>query len=399
MGLLDGILGTSIDDPRTGATAAMVQGLLGSNNALGGMSHGLLGYQDQMARGRRQQQIEQMQKMQLAEMQRAMQQQAAQDKFRASIPSPQMQAAQQALQGGGGPTQSNAAQMRPVDPMAQFMHGAMQSGEITPMQYMQSQQKDTAPIISKAGDVARDRTGKILWQNEDKTTQPAALQEYAFAKQQGYGGSFLDFQLAQKRAGASSVSVGYGAPVAGIGPDGKPAFFQPSKDGSPPSVVQGFTPEGKAKPVEFTKSLAGLNELSNGLDSYSEALKSNGGVNPLAIGKQRAGLQSAFTALQMGMKNAFELGALAGPDIALLNGMIIDPTSPKAMMLGDKGIAEQNERAREYIRNRGRAVYKAHGMDAPAEYGQGAAPAPKPGGGLSAQEQAELAALRKQLGR
>ena len=107
MGLLDGMLGTSIDDPRTGATAAMVQGLLSGNNALGGMSQGLLGYQDQMARAKRQQQIEQMQKMQLAEMQRAMQQQAAQDKFRASIPSPQMQATQKAMQGGGGPTTSN----------------------------------------------------------------------------------------------------------------------------------------------------------------------------------------------------------------------------------------------------------------------------------------------------
>lgn len=36
---------------------------------------------------------------------------------------------------------------------------------------------------------------------------PSAVKEYSFAKGQGYDGSFVDFQLAQKKAGASSVSV------------------------------------------------------------------------------------------------------------------------------------------------------------------------------------------------
>ena len=38
----------------------------------------------------------------------------------------------------------------------------------------------------------------------------------------------------------------YGSPVAGIGPDGKPVFFQPSKAGTAPSIVQGVSP----RPVE-----------------------------------------------------------------------------------------------------------------------------------------------------
>jgi hypothetical protein len=39
---------------------------------------------------------------------------------------------------------------------------------------------------------------------------PSAVREYEFAKGQGYQGSFMDFQLSQKRAGASRVQVDAG---------------------------------------------------------------------------------------------------------------------------------------------------------------------------------------------
>lgn len=41
----------------------------------------------------------------------------------------------------------------------------------------------------------------------DTASTPANIQEYNFAKEQGYGGSFLDFQLAQKKAGAVSTTI------------------------------------------------------------------------------------------------------------------------------------------------------------------------------------------------
>lgn len=40
-----------------------------------------------------------------------------------------------------------------------------------------------------------------------KEALPAAIQEYNFAKSQGYGGSMLDYELAKKRAGASNTTV------------------------------------------------------------------------------------------------------------------------------------------------------------------------------------------------
>ncbi|WP_210171804.1 hypothetical protein [Mesorhizobium sp. Root157] len=48
----------------------------------------------------------------------------------------------------------------------------------------------------------------------------ATLQEYEYAKQQGYGGSFMDYQLDQKKAGANSTNVTVGGGRFGTIPPG-----------------------------------------------------------------------------------------------------------------------------------------------------------------------------------
>jgi hypothetical protein len=45
----------------------------------------------------------------------------------------------------------------------------------------------------------------------------------------------------------------YGSPVAGIGPGGNPVFFQPSKAGGEPSIIEGVTPP-PPKPVPTTEA-------------------------------------------------------------------------------------------------------------------------------------------------
>jgi hypothetical protein len=218
MGLLDNILGSSFDDPRTAATLQLAQGLLSSPKALQGLSGGLLGYQQSMQESKRQKAAEEMRAMQLQAMQlqqqqaqRAAKQAEAQDQFRASIPSPMMQASQAALAGGGGPTMANAGRMQPVDPNAQMMHGALQAGLVDPVAYINSQRKDNTPIITKAGDVARDpRTGKELWRNEDKTSTPADWQLYQLSGAAQRGVPFDQWDAARRRASATSVSVNTG---------------------------------------------------------------------------------------------------------------------------------------------------------------------------------------------
>ena len=56
--------------------------------------------------------------------------------------------------------------------------------------------------------------GKKLYENPKEKTQPSAVQEYQFAQGQGYKGSFVDFQLDQKKAGPSKVGVDMRDPTA-----------------------------------------------------------------------------------------------------------------------------------------------------------------------------------------
>lgn len=221
MGLLDNILGGSIEDPRTQATMAMVQGLLGSPKAMGGIANGLLGYGDTMSRAKQAQAVEEMRKMQLqrqqmdmAQAQRLAEQQKQQDAFRNSIPSPQMAGIQGAMAANGGPTNAAAAAIPQVDPNAQFMHGAMRAGLIDPLQYMASQRKDTAPVKLAAGEGLYDnKTFKPLVLNPKEDTTPSAVKEYQFAKSQGYAGTFEQFEIAKKRAGATSLNVNTAKPL------------------------------------------------------------------------------------------------------------------------------------------------------------------------------------------
>lgn len=75
-----------------------------------------------------------------------------------------------------------------------------------------AQQIDRGAILSMLRNPAtRDQAVAILGNGgrlpQPKSTLPSDLQEYQFAQSQGFKGSFLDYQTALKRAGASSTSV------------------------------------------------------------------------------------------------------------------------------------------------------------------------------------------------
>lgn len=65
MGLLDNITGSSIEDPKTQAVAAMVGGLLGAHRPLQGVSSGLLAYGNSMAQQRAMKNQQDMQNLEL----------------------------------------------------------------------------------------------------------------------------------------------------------------------------------------------------------------------------------------------------------------------------------------------------------------------------------------------
>lgn len=216
MGLLD-----PTDDPRTMGLLSLGLGLLGSKgsfgNALGQAGPQALQAMRQVKADQQhaamQQQAQQMQaiqmqaaQQQLAEQQRQAAERERQQQFMQNLPSPQMAANSQALAGGGGPTVANAARAPAVDPMQQLMFGAVKSGALPLSSYIASMQKDETPIALSEGGQLVTRGGKVL-ANNPKNDAPTAVKEYNFAVGQGYKGTFEQFQTAQKRAGATNVSV------------------------------------------------------------------------------------------------------------------------------------------------------------------------------------------------
>jgi len=103
-------------------------------------------------------------------------------------------------------------------------------------------------------------TGQIAATVPDKPAAPdkppSAVQEYEYAKGQGYQGSFRDWTTEKARAGAASTSVSYGAPVAGVDASGNPVFFQPDKKGGNPAIIPGVSPPKPQTPAAMQEKLA-----------------------------------------------------------------------------------------------------------------------------------------------
>lgn len=63
-------------------------------------------------------------------------------------------------------------------------------------------------LTGRDGSIFRtDSTGKMEQVYGGKPEQPTDVREYEYAKQQGYPGTFTDWQIEQKRAGASQVNI------------------------------------------------------------------------------------------------------------------------------------------------------------------------------------------------
>lgn len=107
----------------------------------------------------------------------------------------------------------------------QAVRGALAGGKLDPRMFLQGNPQVSLGALEQAmkynsmiNPEPKERTlspGQVVFQGDKQilsvpkeATSPAAIQEYEYAKKQGYGGSYLDFQVAQKRAGASNINLG-----------------------------------------------------------------------------------------------------------------------------------------------------------------------------------------------
>lgn len=94
------------------------------------------------------------------------------------------------------------------------------------------------------------------------------------------------------------------------------------------------------------------NSLITMLDDYSQF--------DVLDPKKQADIQAAMRNLQLQAKEAYNLGVLNGPDLDLLNEVIVQPYSARGMLIGQKGIIDSIKKFQNLIENRGVSVIKPY---------------------------------------
>ncbi len=112
---------------------------------------------------------------------------------------------------------------------------------------------------------------------------------------------------------------------------------KPQAAPKPPPIPKP-TPQETTRFKQSEQAQAALGTMQSAydvLDQYERLLDEKG---PSIMDPE---LDAAYTALTLEMKNVAGLGALAGPDLGLLQGMITPPTSLKGQAFGKDGLKKQ----------------------------------------------------------
>lgn len=196
------------------------------------------------------------------------------------------------------PDASGLAMVRgPLDPVRLASSKYGREALVTDPELLDAYKMARMKPTGKLGEVAPDKftpaslaqyqaTGNaaVLVPVEKESKAPTAVQEYEYARGQGYKGSFRDFQNERARAGASSTVVSYGAPVAGVDDKGNPVFFQPEKGGGKPAIIPGVRPkpeamgQGESTAALFADRMAQSAPILDALPPPSVAATAKSGV-------------------------------------------------------------------------------------------------------------------------
>ena len=155
------------------------------------------------------------------------------------------------------------------------------------------------------------------------------------------------------------------APAGQVVPPTAPTGAAPTAGGPVPIIAGTGT-----KPQEaFMKGARQLNDLRGALADYKTELESgtrampkniplplsDTGI-PLPLGEDTARISGKYNSLLMGVKNLYELGALTGPDMAIIERQLTNPaswsgllTSPNAMNAQVKVLEDMLGRAEENL--------------------------------------------------
>jgi len=96
-------------------------------------------------------------------------------------------------------------------------------------------------------------------------------------------------------------------------------------------------------PEHFVKTDLQLSGLAGSLKEFKDEVKANPttGAKWLPTGSDTARMQAKYISLLMGVKDLYTLGALAGPDMSIIEAQITNPASWSGKFTSKKGFEEQ----------------------------------------------------------
>ena len=142
------------------------------------------------------------------------------------------------------------------------------------------------------------------------------------------------------------------------------------------------------KQQERDSKFKSVNDLDATLAAYRQALKGASRtdlMNP--VGDKSVELQNLATQLQMAYKNAAELGAITGPDWAIINRIVATPSGAKAALLGPEKLLKQLDQVEALSKRQRAELDRVYGGSNPAAQ-------PQPGGKPAQNKPAQPGAMK-----
>jgi hypothetical protein len=352
---------------------ALAAGLLSGRGNLGGiMGRSLMDAQraylatseDKRRNKQSDLQAQQMQMMLEQQEQARAQQKAIQDAARQSLMSPSTVA----LQNGQGPTIANLANM-PKGPQFDqegFINRLFGVDPLLALQQKQALAKQ-GPKFEKLSPGERGgffeggKWNEVAAIPEKAEKPPSAVQEYEYAQQNP---GFNTWDTNRRQAGA--INVSYQQPISAVNPvTGKVELYRPDNKG-------GMTPTGIAPPPqhrdnklpgEIQRMNIAADTMGAMLDRYSDMLDKYNPRDPMVQANPavKAEFQSLMKGVQLQFKEVQALGALTGPDVAIMEAAITDPFTFKGAFYGRGGLKSQINQAKQLLKERRAATDKATG--------------------------------------
>jgi hypothetical protein len=123
---------------------------------------------------------------------------------------------------------------------------------------------------------------------------------------------------------------------------------------------------GKPAPEAFSKGAVAYNNLSNALNKY-ESIITKGGITALP-GDKKQELQTLYRDILLQAKEAYNLGVLNGPDLQILESVIVDPTSLGSNFnpaVGTKGVLNNIKQVKEIVERQRQSLQGTYGREIP----------------------------------